>query len=42
MKAFGTKRQPFVQIMNIFAEYTEGNNHGNARLEYKISVRIEY
>ena len=39
MKAFGPKRQPFIQIINIFAGYTEENNRMNACLEYKIENR---
>ena len=30
MKAFGPKHLPFIQIMNIFADYIIENNRGNA------------
>ena len=37
-KAFGPKRQPFIKITNIFAEYAKENNDGNVRLDYIIML----
>ena len=37
MTAFGQKCLAFIQIINIFADYSKENNCGNARLDNIIS-----